>query len=171
MKATAFSGKLPQSEGLKSAAALNDGTKMPWLGLGVFQIESDAETERVVRIAIDDGYRHIDTAALYGNERGVGRAVRDSGVPREQLFVTTKVWNDDMRRDRVEAAFDESLGRLGLEYVDLYLRPWPVAGKIRSSWEALEKIRASGRARAIGVSNHMIPHLDELLAGGGTVPT
>ncbi len=170
MTIQAMTGVLPQAEGLRAAATLNNGVRMPWLGLGVFQITSDAEAERVTRTAIDAGYRSVDTAALYGNERGVGRAVRAGGVPREELFVTTKVWNDAMRRDRVEAAFDESLRRLGLEYIDLFLLHWPIAGKITASWRVLEKLHRAGRIKAIGVSNYMIPHLDELLAAAEIVP-
>lgn len=161
---------LPLRDGLKATTTLNNGVPMPWFGLGVFQIDSDAETESVVRAAIDHGYRSIDTASLYGNERGVGRAIRSCDVPREQLFVTTKVWNDEMRRDRVEAAFEESTQRLGLDYIDLYLLHWPIAGKIVRSWQALEKLHRAGRIRAIGVSNYMIPHLDELLTAAEIVP-
>ena len=170
MQPPALTEILSRADGFKATAALNNGGRMPWLGLGVFQIPDDAEAETVARTAIDEGYRSVDTAALYGNERGVGRAIRGCGVPREQLFVTTKVWNDDMRRDRVEAAFDESLRRLGLDYVDLYLLHWPIAGKIRGSWQALEKLHRTDRIRAIGVSNYMIPHLDELAAAAEIVP-
>lgn len=158
------------TEGLKAAVTLNNGARMPWLGLGVFQIRSDAETERVVRAAIDIGYRSIDTAALYGNERGVGQAVRACGLRREELFVTTKVWNDDMRRNRVEAAFDESMRRLGLDYLDLFLLHWPIKDRIVPSWKVLEKLHHAGRIRSIGVSNYMIPHLDELLPVAEVVP-
>ena len=157
-------------EGLQAATTLNNGVHMPWFGLGVFQIDTDAETEAIVRTAIDHGYRSIDTAALYRNERGVGRALRTSGVAREQLFVTTKVWNDDMRRGRVEVAFEDSLKKLGLDYVDLYLLHWPVKGQIVASWKVLEKLHRAGRIRAIGVSNYMIPHLEELLPAAEIVP-
>jgi len=170
MPPPALTGILAQAEGLQASTTLNNGVRMPWFGLGVFQIPDDAEAESVTRAALDLGYRSVDTAALYGNERGIGRAVRACGVPREQLFVTTKVWNDDMRRDRVEAAFDESLRKLGLEYVDLYLLHWPIAGKIRRSWQALEQLHRAGRIKAIGVSNYMIPHLEELLAAAEIVP-
>jgi diketogulonate reductase-like aldo/keto reductase len=170
MKPPALTGILPLTEGLKAATGLNNGVRMPWFGLGVFQIASDAEAETVVRTAIDQGYRSIDTASIYGNERGVGRAIRACGVPREQLFVTTKVWNDAMRRDRIEAAFEESLRRLELDYVDLYLLHWPIAGKITRSWQALEKLHRAGRIKAIGVSNYLISHLDELLAAAEVLP-
>jgi len=170
MTPPAVPAALPPAEGLKVTTRLNNGVRMPWLGLGVFQVAGDAAAETAVRTAIEQGYRSIDTAALYGNERGVGRAIRAAGVPRDQLFVTTKVWNDDMRRDRVEAAFEESRRKLGLDYVDLYLLHWPVAGKITPSWQALERLHRAGRIRAIGVSNHLIPHLDELLAAAEVVP-
>ena len=150
--------------------ALNNGLEMPWLGLGVWQVKDNAETERVVRSAIEQGYRSIDTARIYGNERGIGRAIRSSGLPREQLFITSKVWNDDVRRNRVAAAFDETLDLLGLEYLDLYLVHWPVSGHVVAAWRAMEQIAASGRVRAIGVSNHMRVHLDELLAIAQTIP-
>ncbi len=157
--------------GLAARCRLNNGISMPWLGLGVFQMGDDATTEACVRQAIGMGYRSIDTAALYGNERGVGQAVRNSGVPRKDLFVTTKVWNDDLREDRVEAAFEESLARLDLEYVDLYLIHWPVEGKFVSAWKVMEKIYRSGRAKAIGVSNFLIPQLEALLPAAEIVPT
>lgn len=158
------------AEGLKSAVTLNNGVRMPWLGLGVFQMPTDASTASAVRSAIELGYRSIDTAALYRNERGVGQGVRDCGVPRSEIFVTTKVWNDDMRAGRVEAAFEQSMKLLGLDYVDLYLLHWPIKGQLVSSWRVLEKLHRSGRIRAIGVSNYMIPHLDELLAEAEIVP-
>jgi diketogulonate reductase-like aldo/keto reductase len=157
-------------ENLKSTTTLRNGVKMPWLGLGVWRAGGDAETERAVRAAIDAGYRSIDTAMIYGNERGVGRAIRACGVPREELFVTTKVWNDDVRHDRVAAAFDESRRLLGLDYVDLYLVHWPIAGKIGKAWRAMEQLAATGKVRAIGVSNHLLPHLHELLAAAEVVP-
>ena len=158
------------AEGLAATVALNNGVRMPWFGLGVFQIDTDAETEAVVRTAIDHGYRSIDTASLYRNERGVGRALRTCGVARDQLFVTTKVWNDDMRRGRVEAAFEESLKKLGLDYIDLYLLHWPIKGHIVDAWQVLEKLQRAGRVRAIGVSNYLIPHLEELLPRAEIVP-
>ena len=149
---------------------LNNGLPMPLLGFGVWQINGDAETERAVRLAIDAGYRSIDTATIYGNERGVGQAIRACGVPRDQLFVTTKVWNDDIRRGTIARAFDQSIARLGLDYIDLYLVHWAIPGKITSTWRAMEKLLPSGRVKAIGVSNHLRPHLDELLPAAEIVP-
>ena len=143
---------------------------MPKIGLGVWQVTPDAVAEATVRSAIDRGYRSIDTARAYGNEVGVGRAIKGSGVPRESLFVTTKLWNEDIRQNRVEAAFAESLRDLALDYVDLYLVHWPIKGKVVSAWKALEKIYRTGRAKAIGVSNHLEPQLTELLATADVVP-
>jgi methylglyoxal/glyoxal reductase len=153
-----------------SSTTLHNGVRMPWLGLGVWQAGGDAETERAVHTAIECGYRSIDTATIYGNERGVGRAIRASGVPRDRLFVTTKVWNDDVRADRIALAFEKSLRLLGLDYVDLYLVHWPIAGKIVKAWRSMEQLAASGRVRAIGVSNYLLPHLHELLATAEIVP-
>jgi len=155
---------------MQNTTTLNNGVEMPLLGLGVWQMNSDAETERAVRMAVDAGYRSIDTARIYGNERGVGNAIRGCGVPREQLFVTTKVWNDDIRRGTVAGAFDQSLERLGLDYVDLYLVHWAIPGKVTSTWRAMEGLLRTGRVRAIGVSNHLSPHLDELLPTAEIVP-
>lgn len=137
---------------------------IPQLGYGVFQVP-DAQTEEVTATALEIGYRHIDTAAIYGNEAGVGRAIASSGVPRSELFVTTKLWNDDQGHDRALAAFDTSLDKLGLDFVDLYLIHWPAPAKglFVETWTAFEEILASGRARAIGVSNFLPEHL-ELLA-------
>ena len=153
-------------------AALHNGLKMPWLGLGTWKSAEGAEVEQAVRAALELGYRHVDTAAVYGNERGVGRAVRESGVPREQVFVTTKVWNDAQRAGpaAVKRAFDESLRKLGMDYVDLYLVHWPVKGKYKDTWRALEEIYATGRVKAIGVSNFMPHHLNDLLSGAAVVP-
>jgi diketogulonate reductase-like aldo/keto reductase len=125
---------------------------------------------QAVRYALDAGYRSIDTAALYENEASVGRAVRDSGIPREEIFITTKVWNDDQRAGRVLQAFEESLARLKMDYVDLYLVHWPVPGRYIETWAVLEEIYRSGKARAIGVSNHLIHHLEAILKTGSIVP-
>jgi len=156
--------------GLKATANLNNGVLMPWFGLGVFQVPADADAARAVRTALDLGYRHIDTAALYRNERGVGQAVRASGIPRHEIFVTTKVWNDDIRADRIEAAFEDSMRKLGFDFLDLYLLHWPIKGKHQSSWRTMEKLQRTGRIKAIGVSNYMIPHLEELLPAAEIVP-
>ena len=155
---------------IHDCTVLNNGLAMPWLGFGVFKVEEGDEVERAVRTALETGYRSIDTAALYNNERGVGRAMRASGIPREEIFLTTKVWNDDMRAKRTLAAFKESLERLGTDYVDLYLVHWPVDGYYKETWRAMEEIYASGRAKAIGVSNFMIHHLEDLLGESEIIP-
>jgi diketogulonate reductase-like aldo/keto reductase len=149
---------------------LNTGAAIPQVGLGVWQTPSGATTREAVSAALTLGYRHVDTARIYNNEADVGAAVRASGVPREQLFVTTKLWNADQGYDEALRAFDHSLSRLGLEYVDLYLIHWPVAGKRLHSWRALERLYEDKRARAIGVSNYLVPHLQELLAHAKHVP-
>jgi methylglyoxal/glyoxal reductase len=152
-------------------ALLNNGLAMPWLGFGVFQIKDGGEVEDAVKCALKVGYRSIDTAAVYQNERGVGRAIQSSGVSREEIFLTTKVWNDDQRAKRTLAAFEESLERLKTDYVDLYLIHWPVAGCYLETWRAMEEIYQSGRAKAIGVSNFMVTHLEDLLRNSRIVPT
>lgn len=157
-------------DGLKSTVMLNNDHAMPWFGLGVWQVRSDEETREIVLSAMQLGYRSIDTAKIYGNERGVGQAIRASGIPRDQLFITTKVWNDDIRADRVEAAFDQSLKLLGLDYLDLYLVHWPIVGKLVPTWKAMERLQRDGRVRSIGVSNHMLPHLKEVLGAAEIVP-
>ncbi|MFD6152925.1 MULTISPECIES: aldo/keto reductase [unclassified Streptomyces] len=150
---------------------LNNGVVMPQLGFGVFQVPDD-ETTAAVASALGAGYRSVDTAAVYGNERGVGRALASSGVPREELFVTTKLWNDDQGYDATLRAFDASLDKLGLEYTDLYLIHWPTPARDRyvDSYRALEKLLADGRTRAIGVSNFQPAHLERLVAETGVVP-
>jgi diketogulonate reductase-like aldo/keto reductase len=149
---------------------LSSGARIPQVGLGVWQTPSGATTRKAVAAALDGGYRHIDTARIYGNEADVGAAVRESGVAREAVFVTTKLWNADQGYDPALRAFDASLTRLGLEYVDLYLIHWPIAGKRLDSWRALERIHEDGRARSIGVSNFLVPHLEELLGKATRVP-
>ena len=143
---------------------------IPQLGLGVYQSPPGAPTREAVLAALRAEYRHIDTARVYRNEADVGAAVRASGIPREQIFVTTKLWNDDHGYDAALRAFDASVARLGFDYVDLYLIHWPVAGKRRESWRALERLVADQRARAIGVSNYLGPHLAELLAHANVPP-
>src|SRR3954468_17563122 len=142
---------------------LNNGVQMPQLGFGVFLVPAD-EVVEPVRAALDAGYRLIDTATLYGNEEGVGRALADSGIPRDELFVTTKVWNSDHGYDETLRAFDASMQRLGLDVLDLYLIHWPTPARDRyvDTWRALERLYADGRARAIGVSNFNVEHLDRL---------
>ncbi|MDQ4138851.1 MAG: aldo/keto reductase, partial [Actinomycetota bacterium] len=141
------------------------------MGLGVYKVAESA-TEALVAGAIEAGYRHIDTATLYGNERGVGAGVRVSGVPREDVFVTTKVWNNEQGRDKTLRAFDTSLGKLGFDYVDLYLIHWPMPsqGLFLETWRTLEELKADGRARSIGVSNFEPHHLEVLLRETDTVP-
>jgi 2,5-diketo-D-gluconate reductase A len=158
------------SAALSPSVRLNDGRSIPQLGFGVYKIP-EAEVEQAIAEALRVGYRHIDTATLYRNERGVGRAVRDAEVPRDELFVTTKLWNDDQGYDRALRAFDESMSRLGLDYVDLYLIHWPVPSRdlYPETWRALERIREEGRARSIGVSNFSASHLLRIL-DEGTVP-
>jgi methylglyoxal/glyoxal reductase len=144
---------------------LNSGVEIPVLGLGVFQSEPGAATRHAVRWALDAGYRHVDTAAMYGNEADVGEAVRESGLEREEVFVTTKLWYSDHGFEPAQAAARKSLERLGLSYIDLYLIHWPRAKSPEdrlASWKALEKLRAEGLCRAIGVSNYTVRHLEEL---------
>src|SRR3954463_7726971 len=150
---------------------LNNGVEMPQLGLGVFLVPAD-EVVQPVRVALEAGYRLIDTATLYGNEEGVGRAIADSGIPRDDIFVTTKVWNSEQGYDRTLQAFDGSLKLLGLDVIDLYLIHWPTPARdlYVDTWRALERIYADGRARAIGVSNFTVAHLDRISSEGTVVP-
>ncbi|MGO4103453.1 aldo/keto reductase [Leifsonia sp. YAF41] len=150
---------------------MNDGHRIPQLGLGVYKVADD-EASDTVQVALEAGYRHLDTAALYENERGVGAGIARSDVPRDELFVTTKVWNDRHGYDETLRAFDESLDKLGLDYVDLYLIHWPAPRQNRyvETYRALESLQADGRARSIGVSNFHTHHLDRLLAETDVVP-
>ncbi|AOD23145.1 oxidoreductase [Rhodococcus sp. p52] len=151
---------------------LNNGVEIPQLGFGVFQIPED-ETTAAVSSALETGYRHIDTAAIYGNEAGVGRALADSGLSRDELFITTKVWNSDQGYDAPLRAFDTSLAALGLDRLDLYLIHWPTPARDRyaDTWRALERLVEEGRLRAAGVSNFQPAHLQRLLDGSSLVPT
>jgi 2,5-diketo-D-gluconate reductase A len=151
---------------------LNNGVSMPQLGLGVWQTKDGDQVINAVHSAIDAGYRLIDTAAMYGNEKGIGQAIRSASVPRDKLFVTTKLWNSDQGYDNTLKAFDASLDRLGLEYLDLYLIHWPTPAqdKYVDTWRAFEHIYASGRVKAIGVCNFHVPHLEKLLDHATILP-
>ncbi|MEU6975505.1 MULTISPECIES: aldo/keto reductase [unclassified Streptomyces] len=150
---------------------LNNGVEIPQLGFGVFQVPDD-ETAAAVTTALETGYRSIDTAAVYGNETGVGRALAASGLPREDLFVTTKLWNADQGYDATLRAFDAGLAKLGLDHVDLYLIHWPTPARdlYRDSWRALERLAEEGRIRAAGVSNFQPAHLARLMDGAKLTP-
>ncbi|WP_104044679.1 aldo/keto reductase [Arthrobacter sp. ZGTC412] len=153
------------------AVALNNGVQMPQLGFGVFQV-SDDDTTTAVSHALAAGYRSIDTAAIYGNEAGTGRAIAASGINRADLFITSKLWVADLGFDAALAAFDASLAKLGLDYLDLYLIHWPApaTSSYLDSWRALEQLLADGKVRAIGVSNFLPEHLQAIIGLGGTVP-
>jgi 2,5-diketo-D-gluconate reductase A len=164
--ATALPGAVPTIE-------LNDGRAIPQLGFGVFQIPPK-DTERAVALALDAGYRHIDTAEMYGNEKGVGDAVRASGIDRGDVFITSKLNNSFHEPDEARKAFAKSLTELGSDYVDLFLIHWPLptlyGGDFISTWKTLEEFQADGRARSIGVSNFQVGHLQRLAAGTDVVP-
>lgn len=153
-----------------STVALRGGVRMPLLGLGVWQSAPGDETRQAVLAALRVGYRLVDTARAYRNEEDVGAAIRESGLPRDEVFVTTKLWNSDHGFDSTLRACDESLRRLGLERLDLYLVHWPVQRLRHETWRAMERLLSDGRTRAIGVSNYTIRHLDELLARASTPP-
>lgn len=159
---------MPQN--LQDTTTLHNGIKMPWFGLGVFKVQEGSEVVESVKAALRNGYKSIDTAAVYGNEEGVGQAIKESGVPREELFITTKVWNSDQGYESTLQAFDTSMEKLGLDYLDLYLIHWPVAGKYKETWNALEKLYKGGRVRAIGVSNFHVHHLKDLMADAEIKP-
>ena len=156
---------------LQSHANLNNGVEIPRLGLGVYQTPIGETTLRAVRYAFKIGYRHIDTAWLYGNEADVGRAVRESGIRREEIFITTKVWDSDQGYDSTLMACERSLRRLGLSYVDLYLIHWPVQAKSKDTWKALIQLLKDGKARAIGVSNYEIFDIQEILQNFDSIPS
>ncbi|MGG1444690.1 aldo/keto reductase [Brevibacillus laterosporus] len=149
---------------ITDGATLANGVVKPWLGLGVYKADDGAEVEQAIRMALEAGYRSIDTAAIYENEAGVGKAIRDSKIPREEIFVTTKVWNTEQGYESTLQAFDTSLQKLGLDYIDLYLVHWPVPGKYKETWRALETLYKKGLVRSIGVSNFHIHHLEDLLS-------
>jgi len=155
------------AKNLQDTTTLHNGVKMPWFGIGVFKVEEGPELVNAVKTAIKHGYRSIDTAAIYGNEVGVGQGIREgmeeTGISREELFVTSKVWNTDLGYESTIAAYETSLTKLGLEYLDLYLIHWPVEGKYKDAWRALETLYKEGRVKAIGVSNFQIHHLEDLM--------
>lgn len=164
---------------IHSKIILNNGTKIPIIGFGTYKVPEGEDVVSAVKWALEAGYRHIDTAKVYKNEEGVGRAIKESGIPREEIFVTTKLWNIDQGYETGLAAIDESLAKLGLEYVDLYLVHWPTASadvtvsdnKREESWKAMEEIYKSGKAKAIGVSNYTITHLEEMKKYATIPPT
>ncbi|MFW6351407.1 MAG: aldo/keto reductase [Bacteroidota bacterium] len=154
---------------LKGTVELANGTHMPYFGLGVFQMSND-QVKEAVHAALDFGYRHIDTAAFYENEEGVGEAVKAHSLPRKDIFITSKVWNTDQGYDETITAFNRSLENLQTDYLDLYLVHWPVKGKYTETWRALETLYEEGRVRAIGVSNFLQHHLEVILESGNIVP-
>lgn len=155
---------------LADCTVLSNNVRMPWIGLGVWKSKEGQEVERAVAAALKAGYRSIDTAAIYGNETGVGKAIQQAGIERNELFVTTKVWNADQGYESTLAAFEESRKKLGLDYIDLYLIHWPVKGKYKDTWRALEKLYKDGLVRAIGVSNFQPHHLEDLMADSEVTP-
>ncbi|GIP46519.1 glyoxal reductase [Paenibacillus sp. J53TS2] len=159
---------------LQDTVTLNNGVQMPWLGLGVFKAKEGDEVVQAVKSAIRHGYRSIDTASAYRNEEGVGQAVQsalqENSLRREDVFITSKVWNSEQGYETTLKSFDDSLKRLGLEYLDLFLVHWPVKGKYKETWRALEQVYAEGKVRAIGVSNFQIHHLEDLLSEAKVVP-
>lgn len=155
---------------LQGAFKLHNGVEMPYFGLGTYLADNDQEVIDAVRMAIDYGYRHIDTAAVYKNEEGVGKGIKESSVGRGPIFLTTKVWNSDQGYDSTLKAFEESLKRLGTDYIDLYLVHWPVADKYKETWKAMEKLYEQGVVKSIGVSNFLKHHLEDLLTTANVVP-
>ena len=155
---------------IKGSFELRNGVQMPYLGLGTYQSDNDQEVVNAIKSAIKIGYRHIDTAAVYKNEEGVGKGIRESGIDRSELFLVSKVWNDDQGYDETLKAFDESLARLGVDYLDLYLIHWPVSGKYKETWKALEYLYAQKKIKAIGVSNFLQHHLEDLVKDCEVVP-
>jgi diketogulonate reductase-like aldo/keto reductase len=151
-------------------ALLNNGTQIPYMGFGTYKLLPDSIAASMVMTAIEAGYRHIDTASVYGNEAGVGEAVRNCGIPADELFITTKVWNDEQGYDSTLKAFERSLKKLKTDYVNLYLIHWPVTGLRNDTWKALIEISKSGACKAIGVSNYTIKHLRELFDNSDIKP-
>ena len=154
---------------IDSKLRLNNGVEIPVLGFGTLHMQGEV-VQKAIQWALDAGYRHIDTAKAYGNESDVGIAIRRSGLKREELFVTTKLWNEDHGYDNTLNALNRSLKNLGMSYVDLYLIHWPVSGRRQETWKAMQRVLGEGKARSIGVSNFTKRHLEELQSNAGTVP-
>ncbi|MDM5197887.1 aldo/keto reductase [Fictibacillus enclensis] len=155
---------------ISDTTVLHNGVRMPWLGLGVYKAEDGQEVINAIQYALEAGYRSIDTASFYKNEEGVGQALMESGVPREELFITTKVWNTEQGYETTLQSFEESRKKLALDYVDLFLVHWPVSGKYKDTWRALEHLYKDGKVKAIGVCNFEIHHLEDLLGDCEIVP-
>ncbi|WP_446051457.1 aldo/keto reductase [Zobellia laminariae] len=155
---------------LQGSFRLNNGVEMPYFGLGTYLADNDQEVIDAVKNALNAGYRHIDTAAAYKNEEGVGKGIRESNIAREEVFLVSKLWNADQGYESTLKAFEESLERLGVDYLDLYLIHWPVAGKYKDTWRAMEKLYREKKIRAIGVSNFLQHHLEDLLETAEVVP-
>tara|TARA_R110002074_G_scaffold149035_9_gene301406 strand:- start:11819 stop:12664 length:846 start_codon:yes stop_codon:yes gene_type:complete len=160
----------PDITGIQGCFELHNGVQMPYLGLGTYQSDNDQEVVDAIKGALQLGYRHIDTASAYKNEQGVGKGIIESGIDRREIFVVSKVWNVDQGYDTTLKAFEESLNRLGLDYLDLYLIHWPVTGKYKETWRALEYLYAQKKIRAIGVSNFLKHHLEDLMEDCTIVP-
>ncbi len=155
---------------IRTVVTLRDNVDMPWLGFGTYKIRDGSEVEQSVLWALETGYRSIDTAALYENEKGVGKAIRQSGISRSDIFLTSKLWNSDQGYQQTIRAFNESLEKLGTDYLDLYLIHWPVVGKYKESWHAMENLHKEGKIKAIGVSNFLVHHLQDLMSYASVVP-
>ena len=160
----------PKITDIQGCFELYNGVQMPYLGLGTYQSDNEQEVVNAVKAALQIGYRHIDTASAYKNEEGVGQGIKESGINRKEIFIVTKVWNSDQGYESTLKAFDESLNRLGLEYLDLYLIHWPVEGKYKETWKALEYLYEQKKIRAIGVSNFLKHHLEDLMEDCKIVP-
>jgi len=155
---------------LSGTVILNNGVEMPYLGLGVFKVKDGNDVINSINYALDTGYRHVDTAALYANEDGVGKAINEHTVHRDDVFVTSKVWNTDQGYETTLKAFDKSMQKLGFDYLDLYLIHWPVAGKFKDTWRALEKLYRDGKVRAIGISNFLQHQIEDLIESAQILP-
>ncbi len=155
---------------IQDRVTLNNGVTMPWVGLGVWKVEDGNEVISSVKAALKAGYRHIDTAAAYQNEEGVGQAIKESGIPRDELFITTKLWNKNQGYESTLQAFEDSRKKLGIEVIDLYLIHWPVKGKYLDTWKAMVELYKQGKIRAIGLSNFQIDHMKDIIAASDVVP-